>query len=143
MLSSILTGPVIGGIMSAGSHILSGVTNYFAAKQALESRKLEMSHEAAMFPLKLEASKEENAWRGFLSSQEAAKDVGDNALPWAATVVAITRPALTLLVLLVVACCLPWISTDQRTGLLATLIDMFGVAFGWWFGNRQLSKATK
>lgn len=123
--------------MASVSQLFTGVTNYFTAKQKFKERELEMGHEARMFPLKLEAQKESSSWLAFNTSLDSAKAIPENVLPWATTAVTLTRPVLTLITLALSACA-EWGKWPNALIIHETT----GVIVGWWFGSRQIGKAT-
>lgn len=124
--------------MAGLSHVVTSITGYFTAKQKMAERKMEMEHEVAMFPKKFEAAKEEFAMRGFLASYEVAKSESkDNAYPWATTVLTLTRPVLTVLMLIMSFSAEAWHWVNAEAIHMAS-----GTVVGWWFGSRQITKMS-
>jgi hypothetical protein len=138
MLEQIATGGAAGGILALLSHGIQTFTGWLGKREERKTRAMEMDHEAKMFPLRVEAAKEENSWRAFTASIESSKDIPDSTPWWAAAVLTLTRPALTLI--LGVSAIAISVSDHASTPAADQIREMAFFAFGWWFGCRQLSK---
>lgn len=154
-----------GGILGLVGGLFSGVTKYFHRKQELKEKDAERQHELALFDKELTATKVEDAheidvidktgsWRGLESSIEASAQPLD-VHKWVNDVKALTRPVLTVALLV----CTAWVYADLSNlisghgGSLATFFDpaeaanllkyvVYSVVFTsssaalWYFGDR-------
>ena len=143
-VGSVLSGGVIGMIGSLGGAALKYVDDRAAHKERLEEKKVDNSHELEVLNLNqvaaIEASKAEQAltelkgsFDGLQKSIEDQTASASNAGPVVAGILALFRPSLTL-VLMIVA--IIFVGMHQ-VPLANKTIELVAMAVAWWFGDRQ------
>ena len=82
------------------------------------------------------------AWDAFTASQNAS--VAPSSTPgWAAAVITLFRPAITLLLLLLVALVFFKVSQSEQAGMISEIQFAAFNAIGWWFGDRMAVRMKK
>ena len=82
------------------------------------------------------------AWDAFTASQNAS--VAPNSTPWwAAAVITLFRPAITLLLLVLVALVFFKVSQSEQAGMISEIQFAAFNAIGWWFGDRMAVRMKK
>lgn len=150
-----------GGLVGLVGTALGRVFGVVEARVKREDRRLEMAHEkdkwdheAELLAAQLEARKVETelavmvedargSWKGLAASIDAEAKIGAS-YPWVEAVRSLTRPALT--VLLVMILFVAWTSNsltvEQRSSLMNALVFAATTAVVWWFGDRAPRQAT-
>lgn len=150
-----------GGLVGLAGTALGRIFGVVEARVRRKDRELEMAHEkdkwdheAELLAAQLEARKVETelavmvedargSWKGLAASIDAEAKIGPS-YPWVDAVRALTRPALT--VLLVVILFIAWLSNgltiDQRSSLMNALIFAATTSIVWWFGDRSPRSAS-
>lgn len=82
------------------------------------------------------------AWDAFTASQNAS--AAPSSTPgWAAAVITLFRPAITLLLLLLVALVFFKVSQSEQAGMISEIQFAAFNAIGWWFGDRMAVRMKK
>lgn len=82
------------------------------------------------------------AWDAFTASQNAA--VAPVSTPsWAAAIITLFRPGITLLLLVLVAVVFFTVANADRVGMVSEIQFAAFNAIGWWFGDRMAIRMKK
>jgi methionyl-tRNA synthetase len=102
------------------------------------------AHALKMAEVTFRGTEQIEAWKAFTSSHQSASGlVTDKASPWAINTQIITRPSLTLL--LVVASTLSTLIhpvTPEQAMAIQNVQILTGTAVAWWFGSRMTTQIT-
>lgn len=129
-------------LFNAGSGGLLGMLGSFAtAFLRLREKKMDYAQQLAMAEVAGKNAEAAASWNAFQASQtSAASDMKADVSPWAADVRAVTRPALTLLLVLASL----WLTANAPQAARAEAIQaiqlLTGTAVAWWFGSRMTTQ---
>ena len=130
-----LTSALGGGAAGVLLRIDNGFFEEFRAGRE-HSRKLEEAKVMAGI------AADKAAWDAFTASQNAS--VAPSSTPgWAAAVITLFRPAITLLLLLLVALVFFKVSQSEQAGMISEIQFAAFNAIGWWFGDRMAVRMKK
>jgi len=128
----LLTNALGGGALGVLLRIGNGVFEEFRAGRE-HPRKLEEAKVMAGI------AADKAAWDAFTASQNAS--AAPSSTPsWAAAVITLFRPAITLLLLLLVAVVFFQVSKTDQAGMISEIQFAAFNAIGWWFGDRMARK---
>ena len=130
-LTSVLGGGAAGVLLRIGN----GFFEEFRAGRE-HSRKLEEAKVMAGI------AADKAAWDAFTASQNASV-VPSSTPGWAAAVITLFRPAITLLLLLLVALVFFKVSQSEQAGMISEIQFAAFNAIGWWFGDRMAVRMKK
>jgi hypothetical protein len=129
-------------LFNAGSGGLFGLVGSLATTfLRLREKKQDNEHAMKMAEVTFKSAEQVESWKAFANSQSAsASDMTEKVSPWAANVRAVTRPALTLL--LVVAACIVAFRAppDVQANAIQNIQILAGTAVAWWFGSRMTTQ---
>lgn len=153
---SLLSGPLLG---IAGTVI----SNWFKQKDAkinLDAKRIDYDHELALHKLNQTARSEELEGQAYLANMQMATetltesykhDTGYGKVPdkWVVLFRAV-RPVLTIGLFFALLVILFLIDNTQyhmngmtiQERIVTSLVTMFELSVTWWFGDRQINKAT-
>lgn len=124
-----------GGAMGVLLRIGNGVFEEFRAGRE-HQRKLEEAKVMAGI------AADKAAWDAFTASQNAA--VAPVSTPsWAAAIITLFRPGITLLLLVLVAVVFFTVANADRVGMVSEIQFAAFNAIGWWFGDRMAIRMKK
>jgi hypothetical protein len=141
ILGNVASGGVL-GLLGTGINFTLG---YFQRKQEhtqrIEMLRIEADVNAAKVAGDVAVAREQGAAGAFVASQQAEANIG-RSYPWVEAVRALTRPGLTLL-LVILATILRYSADDATRSYIDQNIIVTAVAsVTWWFGQRQLDRST-
>jgi hypothetical protein len=130
-----LTSALGGGAAGVLLRIGNGFFEEFRAGRE-HSRKLEEAKVMAGI------AADKAAWDAFTASQNAS--VAPSSTPWwAAAVITLFRPAITLLLLALVAAVFFRVTQSEQAGMISEIQFAAFNAIGWWFGDRMAVRMKK
>ena len=127
-LSSALGGGALGVLLRIGN----GFFDNFKAGQD-HKRKLEEMQVLAQI------GSDKARWEAFTASQQAATPPA-NISPWTANVITLFRPAITLLLLILVTLVFFYVTPLEQAEMIDTIQMSAFNCIGWWFGDRMSRK---
>lgn len=131
----LLTNALGGGALGVLLRIGNGFFEEFRAGRE-HTRKLEEAKVMAGI------AADKAAWDAFTASQNAS--VAPSSTPsWAAAVITLFRPAITLLLLLLVAVVFFQVTKTDQAGMISEIQFAAFNAIGWWFGDRMAVRMKK
>jgi hypothetical protein len=141
ILGNVASGGLL-GLLGTGINFALG---YFQRKQEhaqrIESLRLEGELNAAKTAGDVAVAREQGAAGAFVASQQAEANIG-RSYKWVEAVRALTRPGLTLLLVLL-ATILRYSADEATKAYIDQNIIVTAVAaVTWWFGQRQLDRST-
>ena len=157
LLGILFGGPAFGLIGSLFGQVFKLVNAFVEAKEKARQRE----HELRLLKMNIEARGEEMESEALIAQVEATAEMLKGSYkhdasygvpsPWARNVLRFVRPALTFLVLGLVALIyfIDGEGMDLDTGLAVkeritmSLIMLAEIAFTWWFADRQINKFAK
>ena len=128
LLTNALGGGALGVLLRIGNGFFE---NYKAAQD--HKRKLEEAKAMA------EIASDKAKWDAFTASQNAAI-APINTAPWAANVITLFRPAITLLLLLLVTIVFFNVPALEQADMVDEVQFAAFNCVGWWFGDRMTRK---
>jgi hypothetical protein len=130
-------------LFNAGSGGLFGMIGSLATTwMRLKEKKVDNEHALNLLDKQAASAEALAAWSAFTASQSAsASDMTEKVSGWAANVRAVTRPALTLLLVLG-AFIAVMITPDPaaKSNAAQSFQILAGTAVAWWFGSRMTSQ---
>lgn len=141
ILGNVASGGLL-GLLGTGVNFALG---YFQRKQEhaqkVEMLRLEADVTAARTAGEVAVAREQGAAGAFTASQQAEASIG-RSYRWVEAVRALTRPGLTLL-LVILATILRYSADEATRAYIDQNIIVTAVAaVTWWFGQRQLDRST-
>jgi len=131
----LLTNALGGGALGVLLRIGNGFFEEFRAGRE-HTRKLEEAKAMAGI------AADKAAWDAFTASQNAS--VAPSSTPWwAAAVITLFRPAITLLLLALVALVFFQVTQTEQAGMINEIQFAAFNAIGWWFGDRMAVRMKK
>jgi hypothetical protein len=141
ILGNVASGGLL-GLLGTGVNFALG---YFQRKQEhaqrIESLRLEGELHAAKTAGDVAVAREQGAANAFVASQQAEANIG-RSYKWVEAVRALTRPGLTLLLVLLAAVLRYSADDATRAYIDQNIIVTAVAAVTWWFGQRQLDRST-
>lgn len=128
LLTNALGGGALGVILRIGNGFFE---NYKAAQD--HKRKLEEAKAMA------EIASNKAQWDAFTASQQAAA-VPSNVSQWTANIITLFRPAITLLLLVLVAIVFFRVTASEQADMIDQIQFCAFNCIGWWFGDRMARK---
>ena len=128
LITNALGGGALGVLMRIGNGFFE---NYKAAQE--HKRRLE---EAKVMS---EIAANKSAWDAFIASQHAAIPPA-NVSPWAANIITLFRPIITLLLLVLVSIVFFRVSDTEQATMVEQIQFCAFNSIGWWFGDRMARK---
>lgn len=128
LITNALGGGALGVLMRIGNGFFE---NYKAAQE--HKRRLE---EAKVMS---EIAANKSAWDAFTASQHAAIPPA-NVSPWAANIITLFRPIITLLLLVLVSIVFFRVSATEQATMVEQIQFCAFNSIGWWFGDRMARK---
>lgn len=142
-----------GGLLGLLGSVASGFVSIFQARTQfkheeamadLELKRIAANSEAQrqLSADQLKALESKNEGEAFTASQMAGNSF--NNLPaWGAGILAAVRPVLTIAAGLMVWFCYTHdVDPETKKMIVASVLAVSGMAWGWWFGDRQISKMS-
>ena len=131
LLTNALGGGALGVLLRIGN-------GFFETWRADKESKLRVEEAKAMAAIAADKA----AWDAFTASQNAS--VAPSSTPdWAAAVITLFRPAITLLLLLLVAVVFFQVTQTEQAGMISEIQFAAFNAIGWWFGDRMAVRMKK
>lgn len=127
-------------LFNAGTGGLFGLVGSVATSwMRLKEKSVDNAHQLALADKAAASAEAVAAWGAFGASHTAAAaELTEKCSPWAANVRAVTRPALTLLLVLAATiAALFFAPPDVKGQAIAGIITLASTAVAWWFGSRQ------
>ena len=141
ILGNVASGGLL-GLLGTGVNFALG---YFQRKQEhaqrIESLRLEGELNAAKTAGDVAVAREQGAAGAFVASQQAEANIG-RSYKWVEAVRALTRPGLTLLLVILATILRYSADTATRAYIDQNIIVTAVAAVTWWFGQRQLDRST-
>lgn len=141
ILGNVASGGLL-GLLGTGVNFALG---YFQRKQEhaqrIESLRLEGELNAAKTAGDVAVAREQGAAGAFVASQQAEANIG-RSYKWVEAVRALTRPGLTLLLVLLATILRYSADEATRAYIDQNIIVTAVAAVTWWFGQRQLDRQT-
>ena len=128
LLTNALGGGALGVLLRIGNGFFE---NYKAGQD--HKRKLEEAKAMA------EIASDKAKWDAFTASQEAAIPSA-NISPWAANVITLFRPVITLLLLVLVTIVFFRVTAGEQAEMIDEIQFCAFNCIGWWFGDRMNRK---
>lgn len=128
LLTNALGGGALGVLLRIGNGFFE---NYKAGQD--HKRKLEEAKVMA------EIASDKARWDAFTASQQAATPSA-NISPWAANVITLFRPTITLLLLVLVAIVFFRVNEIEQAEMIDEIQFCAFNCVGWWFGDRMTRK---
>lgn len=130
-LSNILGGGALGVFLRIGNGFFE---EWKAGRES--SRKIEEARALAQI------ASDKAAWEAFTASQMSSAPPASTP-SWAAAIITLFRPAITLLLLALVAAVFFTIAAEERSGMVSEIQFAAFNAIGWWFGDRMAVRMKK
>ena len=131
LLTNALGGGALGVLLRIGN-------GFFETWRADKESKLKIEEAKVMAGIAADKA----AWDAFTASQNAS--VAPSSTPgWAAAVITLFRPAITLLLLLLVAVVFFQVTQTEQAGMISEIQFAAFNAIGWWFGDRMAVRMKK
>jgi len=131
LLTNALGGGALGVLLRIGN-------GFFETWRADKESKLKIEEAKAMAAIAADKA----AWDAFTASQNAS--VAPSSTPWwAAAVITLFRPAITLLLLALVAVVFFQVTHTEQAGMINEIQFAAFNAIGWWFGDRMAVRMKK
>lgn len=127
-------------LFNAGSGGLFGMIGSLTTTwMRLKEKKVDNEHALALIDKQAASAEALAGWQAFSASQTAsASDMTEKVSPWAANVRAVTRPALTVFLVLGAFIGALWIpDATIRANAIQNFQMLAGTAVAWWFGSRM------
>jgi hypothetical protein len=128
LFTNALGGGALGIILRIGNGFFE---NYKAGQD--HKRKLEEAKAMA------EIASNKAQWEAFTASQQAAT-VPSNVSQWTANVITLFRPAITLLLLVLVTIVFFRVTASDQADMIDQIQFCAFNCIGWWFGDRMARK---
>jgi len=128
LFSNALGGGALGVLLRIGNGFFE---NYKAGQD--HKRKLEEAKAMA------EIASNKAQWDAFTASQQAAT-VPSNVSQWTANVITLFRPAITLLLLVLVTIVFFRVTASDQADMIDQIQFCAFNCIGWWFGDRMARK---
>jgi hypothetical protein len=128
LFSNALGGGALGVLLRIGNGFFE---NYKAGQD--HKRKLEEAKAMA------EIASNKAQWDAFTASQQAAT-VPSNVSQWTANVITLFRPAITLLLLVLVTIVFFRVTASEQANMIDQIQFCAFNCIGWWFGDRMARK---
>ena len=128
LITNALGGGALGVLMRIGNGFFENYKAGQEHKRRLEEAKI-MSEIAA----------NKSAWDAFTASQHAAIPPA-NVSPWAANIITLFRPIITLLLLVLVSIVFFRVSATEQATMVEQIQFCAFNSIGWWFGDRMARK---
>ena len=128
LLTNALGGGALGVLLRIGNGFFE---NYKAGQD--HKRKLEEAKAMA------EIASDKAKWDAFTASQQAATPSA-NISPWAANVITLFRPVITLLLLVLVTIVFFRVTAGEQAEMIDEIQFCAFNCIGWWFGDRMTRK---
>lgn len=128
LFTNALGGGALGVILRIGNGFFE---NYKAAQD--HKRKLEEAKAMA------EIASNKAQWDAFTASQQSAA-VPSNVSQWTANIITLFRPAITLLLLILVAIVFFAVTGTEQAEMIEHIQFCAFNCIGWWFGDRMARK---
>jgi hypothetical protein len=133
ILTTLSSGGIIGGLLGLGNRFLD-----------LRQKREDRAHELAMAAALRDSQAMLASWEAFKASQDAARAESEApTFPWVAAIRTLTRPALTLFLVVIAAAIYFTADAALRGDIAWQLLALAGTALGWWFGSRPAELARK
>jgi hypothetical protein len=131
-------------LFNAGSGGLFGLAGSLATTwMRLREKKVDNEHALKMAEVTFKSAEQVESWKAFANSQAAsAADMTEKVDPWAANVRAVTRPALTLLLVIAAAIVAFKAPAEAQANAVQNIQILAGTAVAWWFGSRMTTQIT-
>lgn len=142
-----------GGLLGLLGSCATGIVGIFQARTQFEHEEKMADFELKRITLNTEAARqlaadqlnalvEKNSGDAFTASQIAGNSF-NNIPGWASGILSLFRPALTAFsAWLVLYCYTHDVDLESRRAIVASALALNGMAWGWWFGDRQISKMS-
>jgi hypothetical protein len=135
-------------LFNAGSGGLFGMLGTaIASWQRQREKKQDNEHQLALLSMQAQSAEALAAWTAFSASQTAsASDMTERVSAWAANVRAVTRPFLTVFLVLGSFISVMLIEDPTaQSNAIQSFQFLAGTAVAWWFGSRMTTQmgATK
>jgi len=141
ILGNVASGGLL-GLLGTGVNFALG---YFQRKQEhaqrIESLRLEGELNAAKTAGDVAVAREQGAAGAFVASQQAEANIG-RSYKWVEAVRALTRPGLTILLVILAAVLRYSADEATRSYIDQNIVVTAVAAVTWWFGQRQLDRST-
>jgi hypothetical protein len=141
ILGNVASGGLL-GLLGTGVNFALG---YFQRRQEhaqrVEMLRLEADVHAARVAGDVAVAREQGAAGAFVASQQAEAQIG-RSYRWVEAVRALTRPGLTLLLVILATILRYSADTATRAYIDQNIIVTAVAAVTWWFGQRQLDRGS-
>ena len=141
ILGNVASGGLL-GLLGTGVNFALG---YFQRKQEhaqrIESLRIEGELNAAKTAGDVAVAREQGAAGAFVASQQAEANIG-RSYKWVEAVRALTRPGLTILLVILAAVLRYSADEATRSYIDQNIVVTAVAAVTWWFGQRQLDRST-
>jgi ferric-dicitrate binding protein FerR (iron transport regulator) len=127
-------------LFNAGSGGLFGMIGSLTTSwMRMKEKKVDNEHALNLLDKQAASAEALAAWQAFAASQTAsAADMTEKVSAWAANVRAVTRPALTVFLVLGAFVGALWIDdASMRANAIQSFQMLAGTAVAWWFGSRM------
>jgi hypothetical protein len=129
LITNALGGGALGVLLRIGNGFFD---NYKSAQE--HKRKLEEARVMA------DIASDKAKWDAFTASQESATPP-DNISPWAANMITLFRPVITLLLLVLVTIVFFRVTVSEQADMIDEIQFCAFNCIGWWFGDRMTRKS--
>jgi hypothetical protein len=127
-------------LFNAGSGGLFGMIGSLTTSwMRMKEKRIDNEHSLNLLDKQAASAEALAAWQAFAASQTAsATDMTEKVSAWAANVRAVTRPALTVFLVLGAFVGALWIDdASMRANAIQSFQMLAGTAVAWWFGSRM------
>ena len=128
LLTNALGGGALGVLLRIGN-------GFFEIYKAGQDHKRKLEEAKAMAEIASDKAK----WDAFTASQQAATPSA-NISPWAANVITLFRPVITLLLLVLVTIVFFRVTAGEQAEMIDEIQFCAFNCIGWWFGDRMNRK---
>lgn len=126
ILTTLSSGGIVGGLLGLGNRFLD-----------IRQKREDRAHELAMAESLRTTQVSLASWEAFKASQLAGQSDGEApGYAWVAAVRTLTRPGLTLGLVLIAALIYFNSPPAAQADIAWQLLALAGTALGWWFGSR-------
>jgi len=114
-------------------------TTWFRLKEKREDN----AHQIALAEVAGRNAEAAASWQAFAASQTAsASDMNEKVSPWAANWRAVTRPGLTLILVVASVGLTAFAPAEVKREAIIAVHSLTGTAVAWWFGSRMATASA-
>lgn len=140
-----ILGSISGGVLGFAGGIVQKFVSIYEEKKKheMEMQRLEFQGklDVQKADLNLRQTQEDRAGEAFSKAIDAQSGL-TGSTPWVKDVLALYRPGLTTLLLIIASVLFFFVEADTQDYLVLAIISLAQLAAGYWFGQRSFEKAN-